>query len=83
MTDRRLQVFCTAADCLSFSKAAELLGMTQPAVTKHIAVIEEELGTALFLRLGRTLILTEKGNELLTIARESLEKYQTSDRLKR
>ncbi|NLD21797.1 MAG: LysR family transcriptional regulator, partial [Bacteroidales bacterium] len=48
MTDKRLQVFCAVAETLSFSEAARITGISQPAVSKHIAQIEEEIGSALF-----------------------------------
>ena len=79
MTDKRLKVFCTVAETLSFSKAATLIGISQPAVTKHIAVLEKELGYALFLRISHTLILTEKGKKLLAIATHILEEYSKID----
>ena len=53
MTDNRLKVFCEAAECLNFSKAAAALGISQPAVSKHIAKLEEELGCALFVRYDK------------------------------
>lgn len=82
MTDNRLKVFCEAAECLNFSKAAAALGISQPAVSKHIAKLEEELGCALFVRYDKSLILTEKGEQLLKIARSILDKYAEIDSLK-
>ncbi|MBQ7222611.1 MAG: LysR family transcriptional regulator [Bacteroidales bacterium] len=82
MTDNRLKVFCTVADTLSFSKAAALLGISQPAVSKNIAVLEAEIGGALFIRINKTLILTDKGKQLLTIASSILEEYSKIDSIK-
>ena len=82
MTDNRLKVFCTVADTLSFSKAALILGISQPAVSKNIAALEEELGGALFLRINKTLILTDKGKQLLTIATAILEEYSKIDSIR-
>ncbi|MBP5210936.1 MAG: LysR family transcriptional regulator [Bacteroidales bacterium] len=82
MTDNRLKVFCTVADTLSFSKAALILGISQPAVSKNIAALEEELGGALFLRINKTLILTDKGKQLLTIASAILEEYSKIDSIR-
>lgn len=82
MTDNRLKVFCEAAECLNFSKAAAALGISQPAVSKHIAKLEEELGCALFVRYDKSIILTEKGGQLLKIARSILDKYSEIDSLK-
>ncbi|MCF0163868.1 MAG: LysR family transcriptional regulator [Bacteroidales bacterium] len=81
MTDNRLKIFCTTADRLSFSAAAKTLGITQPAVTKQIAKLEEELGYALFIRISKKVILTEKGSEFLKIAQEILEKYREIDKI--
>ena len=50
MADRRLQVFHAVAKHLSFTKAAEALGITQPAVSQRIALLETELGVKLFDR---------------------------------
>ena len=74
MTDKRLQVFCTLAECLSFSQTAKLTGISQPAVTKHIAALEAEFGCALFVRFGRNVMLTEKGVEEQGSHRELMEK---------
>lgn len=82
MTDTRLQVFCTVAETLSFSKTAMLLGISQPAVTKHIAILEKEIGSALFLRIGVKVIMTQKGEEFLLIAKEIIALYQSFDSLK-
>jgi len=82
MTDNRLKAFCEAADCLNFSKAAASLGISQPAVSNHIAKLEEELGCALFIRYDKALILTEKGEQLRKIARSILDKYAEIDSLK-
>ncbi|NMB36564.1 MAG: LysR family transcriptional regulator [Bacteroidales bacterium] len=82
MTDKRLQVFAVAARELSFVKAAKILGISQPAVSKHIALLEKEIGGALFLRISRTLVLTEKGEKLLGIANKILALYQSIDTLK-
>ena len=82
MTDNRLRAFCVAAECLNFSKAAASLGISQPAVSNHIAKLEEELGCALFIRYDKSLILTEKGEQLLKVARSILDKYAEIDALK-
>lgn len=61
MADRRLQVFSTVAKYLSFTKAAETLHMTQPAVTFQIRQMEESLNTRLFDRTHNRISLTEAG----------------------
>lgn len=67
-----LRAFVVVAETASFSAAAERLFITQPAVSKRIASLETELGTALFDRIGRTIQLTEAGNNLLPRSREIL-----------
>ena len=82
MTDKRLLVFTTLADCLSFSETAKRLGISQPAVTKHIATLEAEIGAALFVRYGRMVEITAKGRELKRIASKILEGYAEIDNIK-
>ena len=53
------------AETGSFSLAAEKLHLTQPAVSKRVALLEEQLGTGLFDRIGRNISLTEAGQALL------------------
>lgn len=60
-----LRAFAAVAAQGSFSRAAEHLHLTQPAVSKRVAVLEQELGLALFDRLGRRIELTEAGRALL------------------
>jgi len=60
-----LRAFARVAACGSFSTAAEQLHLTQPAVSKRIAVLEEALGTKLLDRLGRRTEVTEAGRALL------------------
>jgi DNA-binding transcriptional LysR family regulator len=60
----RLTIFQSVASHLSFSKAAEDLQLSQPAVSKHIQQLEAELGVRLFQRTGRRVELTEAGRLL-------------------
>ncbi|MBK1895868.1 LysR family transcriptional regulator [Chryseobacterium paridis] len=61
MFDYRLKVFHTVASRLSFTKASEELNISQPAVTKHIKEIENQLNTKLFDRKGTSIQLTRSG----------------------
>jgi len=61
MADRRLQVFHAVAKHLSFTKAAEALFMTQPAVTSQIRQLEEHFGARLFDRAQGGILLTDAG----------------------
>jgi DNA-binding transcriptional LysR family regulator len=65
----RLQCFIEAAQLRSFSRAAERLHISQPAVSRHIRELEEALGTPLFHRAGRAVALTEAGHSFLVMAR--------------
>jgi len=62
---RQLQIFSVSARELNFSRAAEKLGYTQANITIQIQLLEEQLGTRLFERLGRTVALTPAGVRLL------------------
>lgn len=61
MADRRLQVFHTVARLLSFTRAAESLQMTQPAVTFQIKQLEDQLNVRLFDRAHNRIALTQAG----------------------
>jgi DNA-binding transcriptional LysR family regulator len=68
MADRRLQVFYTVAKQLSFTKAAEMLYMTQPAVTFQIKQLEEHFNTRLFERSHGRISLTPAGELVMGYA---------------
>lgn len=72
MADRRLQVFYTVAKQLSFTKAAELLFMTQPAVTFQVKQLEEHFNTRLFERSHSKITLTPAGELVLEYAEKIL-----------
>ena len=73
MADRRLQVFHAVAKHLSFTKAAEALFMTQPAVTFQIRQLEEHFNTRLFDRAHGRIALTPAGQAALEYAERILE----------
>lgn len=75
MSDRRLQVFHTVAGVLSFTRAAEILHTTQPAVTHQIRQLEEELNTRLFDRSNNKISLTVAGEQVLGFADRILSVY--------
>jgi DNA-binding transcriptional LysR family regulator len=72
MADRRLQVFHAVAKHLSFTKAAEVLFMTQPAVTFQIRQLEEHFNTRLFDRAHGRISLTPAGAMTLEYAERIL-----------
>ena len=75
MADRRLQVFHTVANLLSFTKAAESLHMTQPAVTFQVRQLEEYFNTRLFDRTHNRISLTEAGKRVNEYAARIFDLY--------
>ncbi|WP_139925735.1 LysR substrate-binding domain-containing protein [Hymenobacter sp. DG01] len=76
MPDFRLRVFQSVARHLSFTKAAQELYITQPAITKHIRELERTYGQRLFERRGNRVSLTEAGTLLLSHADEVAQLHQ-------
>ena len=76
MDDFRLKVFITAARTLSFTRAAEQLCISQPAVSKHVAELETRYGLQLFTRRGSRLELTDAGRTLLDAAERLADDYR-------
>jgi DNA-binding transcriptional LysR family regulator len=72
MADRRLQVFYTVAKHLSFTKAAECLCMTQPAVTFQVKQLESQLSISLFERSPSKISLTAAGELAMRYAENIL-----------
>ncbi len=75
MADRRLQVFYTVARLLSFTRAAEAMHMTQPAVTFQVRQLEEHFNTRLFDRTHNRISLTEAGMRIYEYAERIFELY--------
>ncbi|MEW5756649.1 MAG: LysR family transcriptional regulator [Pseudomonadota bacterium] len=75
MSDRRLKVFHTVAKLLSFTKAAEALHMTQPAVTFQVRQLEEQLNTRLFDRTHNRISLTDAGERVYGYATRIFDLY--------
>ena len=73
---RQLTYFLTAVQTLSFRKAAELCLVAQPALSRQIAALEEELGVSLFTRAKQRITVTPAGNEFAIYARNALEQLQ-------
>lgn len=72
MTLDQMRYFVTAAQLQNLSKAAEALHISQPSLSRSIARLEEELGTPLFYRQGRRVVLNELGSQFLTSAQSIL-----------
>lgn len=79
MSDRRLQVFHTVARLLSFTKAAEELHMTQPAVTFQVRQLEEQFNTRLFDRTHNRISLTDAGTRVFGFAERIFLLYGEMD----
>ena len=75
MSDRRLKVFHTVARLLSFTKAAEALHMTQPAVTFQVRQLEEYFNTRLFDRTHNKVNLTPAGQRVAEFAERIFDLY--------
>ncbi|WP_026154855.1 LysR family transcriptional regulator [Thiolinea disciformis] len=75
MSDRRLQVFHAVARLLSFTKAAEVLHMTQPAVTFQIRQLEDQFDTRLFDRTHNRVSLTEAGQIVFEYSERIFDLY--------
>jgi len=75
-----LQAFIAVARYRSFSKASDQLFITQPAVSKRVAALEDELGTQLFNRIARQISLTEAGKQLLPKAQELVSQAEDMQR---
>jgi len=70
LLDIRLTTFITVARIKSFTKAAEILNLTQPAVSQHIKYLEEYYGVGLIKKTGKEIGLTEEGLILYKYAKE-------------
>lgn len=70
----RVRVFHAVAQAGSFTRAADSLNLSQSAISRQIGALEEDLGTPLFHRHARGLVLTEQGEILLATAREVASK---------
>jgi DNA-binding transcriptional LysR family regulator len=86
LTIRQIRIFVAAAKHMNFSKAAEELHVTAPAVSLQIKEMEADIGVSLFARSGRTIELTSAGEYFLLYARRLLstlkEAGDTMERMK-
>lgn len=73
MNTTQLECFLAVADCLNFSKAAEHLRLTQPAVSHQIKSLEDELEVELFKRSSKSVRLTQEGHMFLQYAGDILK----------
>ena len=76
MEFQQLRYLCAIADTGSFSRAAEHCHVAQPSLSQQISKLEDELGTKLFDRLGRSIRLTDAGRTFLPHARSVLHQTE-------
>lgn len=73
---RELECFVAVAEELSFTRAARRLRLAQPPLSRHIQSLESRLGTKLFLRAPRTVVLTAAGRAFLADTKGTLAQLQ-------
>jgi LysR family transcriptional regulator, hydrogen peroxide-inducible genes activator len=78
MEFHQLRYVCAIAETGSFSRAAERCQVAQPSLSQQVLKLEEDLGTKLFDRLGRSVRLTEAGRAFLPHARSILSQMETA-----
>jgi DNA-binding transcriptional LysR family regulator len=78
MDIRRLRLFVAVVDEGGFTRAAEAEHVSQPSVSQAIRELETELGTPLFHRVGRGVVLTPAGEALLEPARQTMRDVDTA-----
>lgn len=80
MDDHKLKVFCIVAETKSFSRASEIIRLTQPAVSLQIQALEDSYGTKLFNRSGCVITLTKAGEMLYRYAKEINSLYASAEK---
>ncbi|HSS95429.1 MAG TPA: LysR family transcriptional regulator, partial [Terriglobales bacterium] len=76
---RHLRLLAAVAETGSVTEAGKRLHLTQSALSHQLRDAEEKLGTALFLRLGKRMVLTPAGEKLLCSAEKVLEELKTAE----
>ncbi|RKZ60869.1 MAG: LysR family transcriptional regulator, partial [Gammaproteobacteria bacterium] len=81
MDIHNIRAFLMAVETNSFSRAAEKLFITQPAISKRISTLELSLDCQLFDRLGKTVQLTQAGKALIPGYQRILDEITESERI--
>jgi DNA-binding transcriptional LysR family regulator len=76
LNETKIKCFLALADTLNFTETAKMLYMTQQAVSKHIARLEEDFGFPLFLRSKRSVTLTQEGEQCYKLFSTFYPKYE-------
>ncbi len=79
LTFRQLKIFEVVARRLSYTRAAEELHLSQPAVSMQIKQLEENVGLPLFEQLGRKIYLTEAGQEMYHYSRSIAQQVEEAE----
>lgn len=80
MDTQTLTAFLEVAETASFTRAAERLHLSQPAISKRLKSLEDQIGQRLFDRVGRSVLLTDAGTALLPYARRMLQTIEDGRR---
>ncbi|WP_172993706.1 LysR family transcriptional regulator, partial [Lactobacillus helveticus] len=72
LSAKSLHYFLQLIDTMNYTQAAQILGITQPALTQQVKKLEHAIGAPLFCQMGKKLYLTEAGKEMETAAVELL-----------
>lgn len=80
MDTQSLTAFVEVADTGSFTQAGTRMHLSQPAISKRVTVLETQIGTPLFDRIGRQVRLTDAGRTLLPYARKALQDIEDGRR---
>src|SRR5215470_7595809 len=78
---RHLRLLAAVADTGTVTEASKRLHVTQSALSHQLRDAEEKLGTTLFLRLGKRMVLTPAGEILLASTRRVLEELSSAERM--
>lgn len=81
LSERQLRLFVTTAALGNISRASEALHISQPALTRAIAVFEGQMGAPLFVRTTRRVVLTPEGEAFLPTAKRLLEDLAEAGRM--
>ena len=81
LEDFRLKVFMAVAQERSFTRASNLLGISQPAVSQNVAELEKGLGVRLFERMKGDTVMTPEGEVFMTYAKKLLEEAAAAENM--
>src|SRR3569623_1708257 len=81
ITFRQLQVFEAVARNASYTRAAEELHLSQPAVSMQVKLLEDQVGLPLFEQLGKKIYLTDAGREMLRYSRAIAQQLHEAERV--